>query len=231
MESPFDIQIKRFVDAGNTVVGRPAKVSGKVLIQEYKTGSTIVFGKDCQIANSILRFPQGGGTLHIGNNAEVRLTAKIASGSRIEIGDGTAINRISNFLAWEGRSIFIGANCLLSNTRIRTSDMHPMYDGYTGERINHAKDVFIESGVWIGEDVLINKGAHIGTGSVIGAGALVTKNIPPNSVAVGRPAAVVRKNVVWERSYKSVPKKLVLETTDNLSWFQRLAANFIKKHT
>jgi len=52
--------------------------------------------------------------------------------------------------------------------------------------------VKIENDVWIGAGVKINKGVTIGEGSVIGSGAVVTKDIPPYSIAAGVPCKVLR---------------------------------------
>ena len=51
----------------------------------------------------------------------------------------------------------------------------------------------IGNDVWIGDNVSIIDGVKIGTGCIIGAGALVTKDIPPYSIAVGVPAKIIRK--------------------------------------
>ncbi|MBN3966976.1 acyltransferase [Pseudomonas gregormendelii] len=53
----------------------------------------------------------------------------------------------------------------------------------------------IDDDVWIGRNAVILPGVHIGRGSIIGAGAVVTKNIPPYSVAVGVPAKVIRSRI------------------------------------
>ena len=58
-----------------------------------------------------------------------------------------------------------------------------------------ANGIKIEDDVWLGVGSTVLDGVTIGKGSVIGAGAVVTKNIPPYSVAVGVPA-----NVIKERS-------------------------------
>lgn len=60
------------------------------------------------------------------------------------------------------------------------------------------KSVMIGDHVWIGENCMILKGVSIGAGSVIAAGSLVTKDIPARSLAMGRPAKVVRENIEWE---------------------------------
>lgn len=54
--------------------------------------------------------------------------------------------------------------------------------------------VFIEQDCWIGANVVILPGVRIGEGSTIGAGSVVTKDIPPFSVAVGSPCKV-RKTI------------------------------------
>ena len=50
----------------------------------------------------------------------------------------------------------------------------------------------IENNCWIGAQAVILSGVRIGQGSVIGANSVVTRDIPPGSVAVGSPARIVR---------------------------------------
>jgi acetyltransferase-like isoleucine patch superfamily enzyme len=63
--------------------------------------------------------------------------------------------------------------------------------------------IVIEDEVWLGANVVVVAGVRIGKHSVVAAGAVVTKDIPPYSVAVGNPAKVIKqyneetKN--WER--------------------------------
>jgi acetyltransferase-like isoleucine patch superfamily enzyme len=54
------------------------------------------------------------------------------------------------------------------------------------------KEVIIEDSADIGVGSIILPGVTIGEGSVIGAGSVVTKDIPPFSVAVGNPCKVIR---------------------------------------
>ena len=54
-----------------------------------------------------------------------------------------------------------------------------------------AKPIVIEDDCWIAGRVNIMAGVTIGKGSVIGAGAVVTKDVPPYSIAVGVPAKVI----------------------------------------
>ena len=53
--------------------------------------------------------------------------------------------------------------------------------------------VIIGNNVWIGEGAAILSGVKIGEGSIIGTNSVVLKDIPPNSIAVGSPAKVIKK--------------------------------------
>jgi len=52
--------------------------------------------------------------------------------------------------------------------------------------------VYIGKNVWLGEQVCVLPGVTIGDGSIIGANSVVTHDIPPNSIAVGNPARVLK---------------------------------------
>ncbi len=56
-----------------------------------------------------------------------------------------------------------------------------------------ARGIKIGDDVWLGAGSIVLDGVTIGRGSVVGAGAVITKDIPPNSVAVGAPARVIKK--------------------------------------
>ena len=59
---------------------------------------------------------------------------------------------------------------------------------------------------FVGACSIILPGVRIGDHTIVGAGAVVTKDIPPNSLAVGNPANVVRSNVettYWGRLKES----------------------------
>ncbi len=57
--------------------------------------------------------------------------------------------------------------------------------------------------VWIGANSTITAGVTLGTHCIIGAGSVVTKDIPPFSVAVGNPAKVIKtynpQTKIWEK--------------------------------
>ncbi|MBD0304315.1 MAG: hypothetical protein ICV85_19810 [Tolypothrix sp. T3-bin4] len=82
---------------------------------------------------------------------------------------------------------------------IRCGDSHSIIDLSTGKRVNYAKDIKINDHVWIAAHIQILKGVTVGSNSVIATGAVVTKDIPSNSIAAGVPAKVVKTNINWER--------------------------------
>ena len=67
------------------------------------------------------------------------------------------------------------------------------HDASTKQFLNYTKigRVSIGNNVFIGADSVVLPGVSIGDNVIIGANSTVTKDIPPNSVAVGSPAQVV----------------------------------------
>jgi acetyltransferase-like isoleucine patch superfamily enzyme len=136
--------------------------------------------------------------LHIKANALVSGHIEMfGNGNSVVIGDSTRING-AVLSAHNGTSISIGSNCLLSNNiDIRTTDSHKILDA-KGERINPDQNVTIFDRVWVGMGVSILKGAVISSDTVIGAHAVVTGEIPSNSVAAGMPAKVIKTGITWQ---------------------------------
>jgi acetyltransferase-like isoleucine patch superfamily enzyme len=55
------------------------------------------------------------------------------------------------------------------------------------------RPVAIEDRVWIGARAIILKGVTVGHDAVVAAGSVVTRDVPPRTVAAGVPARVVRR--------------------------------------
>lgn len=116
-----------------------------------------------------------GGTLTLGSGY-INSNCVVACAKQITIGNGATIAR---------------------NVCIYDSDHHILY-GENGTPVNPPAPVVIGDHVWIGIGAIILKGVTIGDGAVIAAGAVVTRDVPPRSVAAGNPAKVIKKTVDWK---------------------------------
>ncbi len=132
-----------------------------------------------------------GNNVSIGNQVRINFfkeSAKLIFGNNAYIG-----HKVSFLL---GGSIMIGQDTIIASHVCIASENH----GVNPESPIPYKDqelicsnVIIGSGCWIGEKVVILPGVNIGNKCVIGAGAIVTKDIPDYSIAVGNPARVIKK--------------------------------------
>lgn len=59
-------------------------------------------------------------------------------------------------------------------------------------RVVKAAEIHIKKNAWLGARVIVLPGVTIGENAIIGSGAVVTKDIPDNTVAVGNPARVIK---------------------------------------
>ncbi len=89
--------------------------------------------------------------------------------------------------------IFVG-DCVLFGPHVTVATAnHPVNPELRAKSYQYNKDVHIGRNVWIGANTVIVPGVTIGENCVIGAGSVVTKDIPPNTVAVGTPCRVLRE--------------------------------------
>lgn len=113
------------------------------------------------------------------------IEGQINIGSEVYFDAGNAEHIYINTGSW------ITSRCLLLCHKRDLADYHE------GSDINKMPyiiaDIHIGKGVHVGMDTVIMPGVTIGDGAIIGAGSLVTKDIPPYSLAVGRPAKVVKR--------------------------------------
>jgi len=126
-------------------------------------------------------------------NGHIRLQARTAT-ARIQIGEQCAFS--NNVTLCALNSIVMGNACLIGEmVTIMDADHHELSprDRWTGS--GRIAPVVIGDNVWIGSRVIILAGVTIGANSVIGAGAVVTKSIPPDTVAAGNPARPIRSLV------------------------------------
>jgi acetyltransferase-like isoleucine patch superfamily enzyme len=112
-------------------------------------------------------------------------------GFNIEIGENFYAN--VNLIILDGAKVTIGDNVFIApNVGIYTAG-HPLDVERRNAGLEYALPVTIGNNVWIGGHVSIMPGVTIGDGAVIGGGAVITKDVPPNVVAAGNPARVIRE--------------------------------------
>ena len=116
-----------------------------------------------------------------------------AGPGRVSVGEKVNIGTFS-FLAGYG-GLSIGDNCAIASHVVITTYRHLFSDKTVPIRDQEVEfgPVAIEDDVWIGTHALIMPGVRIGGGSVIAAGAVVTKDVPPRSIAAGVPARVIKE--------------------------------------
>lgn len=108
----------------------------------------------------------------------------------IKIGDFALVNpgvRISSAC-----EISIGDNAMLANGVYLTDcDWHDTYDRVYS--LGNAAAIILKENVWIGDSATVCKGVTIGKNSIVGAGSVVVNDVPPNCVAAGCPATIVKQ--------------------------------------
>ncbi|MEA5570165.1 acyltransferase [Calothrix sp. UHCC 0171] len=175
--------------------------------------------------------------IQIGNSVQiergVNLDASGHKNNRISLADEVSLSYGVDIRALNNTSIFIdkgtfigpyvciagpgnvtiGKDCLIAahsgifaNNHIYTNPMQPINSqGVT------CQGIVIGDDCWLGSGVKILDGVTVGKGCVIGAGSVVTKDIPPFSIAVGVPARVIK-----QRDSKELKKDLLVETPSYL---------------
>ncbi|RWZ60773.1 2,3,4,5-tetrahydropyridine-2,6-dicarboxylate N-acetyltransferase [Halobacillus fulvus] len=115
--------------------------------------------------------------VEIGDGAVIMYGASINIGS--VVGEGTMIdmNVVLGGRATVGKNCHIGAGAVLAGVIEPPS----------------AKPVIVEDGVVIGANAVVLEGVTVGAGAVVAAGAIVTEDVPPNTLVAGTPAKVIKE--------------------------------------
>lgn len=167
----------------------------------------------------LVRFPvyvRGRSAMNLGKGlttgVNVRLDAYSLVGKEpvLKFGNNVQINDYVHIGAIQ--QVMIGDNTLIASRVFISDHNHGRYDELDvcsvpsvppADRPLSSKPVFIGKNVWLGEQVCILPGVTVGDGSIVGANSVVTRDLPPNTIAAGNPARVIRvfdpSSSTWRR--------------------------------
>ena len=142
------------------------------------------------------------GELFIGDNSRLQCWGSYESSSiypRQILEPSLVIGK--NFHATRNLTIQCAGKTVIGDDVLVASDvfvidynhgLNPNTNSYLDNQLE-VFEVTIGNGVWIGNNVVILPGVHIGDKAIIGAGSVVTKDVPPYTIAAGNPARLVKK--------------------------------------
>lgn len=163
--------------------GKGCTVHGKLYIKLFPSAK-------CRIGNSFY-FSSGWNINALCANK--RGTIYATDNAEIIIGDNVGM---SSTVLWAHRKIEIkdnvkiGGNCIIIDTDSHSLDYVKRRDCHSDWGVSES--VTIEEDVLIGMNTIVLKGVTIGARTVVGAGSVVTKSLPPDCIAGGNPAKVIR---------------------------------------
>jgi len=110
----------------------------------------------------------------------------------VEIGNDVSFASFVHI--WGNGGVKIGNRVMIGSHTAITSITHNYSETDMYSTVI-AKAVTISDGVWIGSHAIVMPGITIGEGAVVGAGCIVTKNVPPYTIAVGVPNRILKKRI------------------------------------
>ena len=165
---------------GETVIGEKSVVGPNTIVRDCRIGN------ECKLFSSVLESAVLEDRVDIGPFAHLRKGAHLRDG--VHMGNfGEVKNSTLGPGAKMGHFSYLGDATIGANVNIGAGTITCNYDG---EKKNPTE---IGEGAFIGSDTMLVAPVKLGKGARTGAGAVVTKNVPPDSLAVGVPARVIRK--------------------------------------
>jgi maltose O-acetyltransferase len=126
----------------------------------------------------------------LGEGSEIKPPLRCDYGYRIRVGTRTFVNY--GLVALDVASIAIGDDVEIGPNVQLLTPTHPIDPDTRRAKWEAAEPIAIGGNVWLGGGVIVLPGVTIGENTVVGAGSIVTKDLPPDVVAAGNPARVVR---------------------------------------
>jgi maltose O-acetyltransferase len=127
----------------------------------------------------------------VGDDARVEPPLRCDYGYNVHVGDGFFAN-VGCVLLDTARVEF-GANCLLGPRVGVYAATHPLDAAARAEGLERAEPVTVGDDVWVGGRAVLTPGTTVGDRAVVAAGAVVTADVPADTLVGGTPAEPVRR--------------------------------------
>jgi len=186
---------------------------GRAILSVYSNWRRVRDGAFSRLARG--GFAQFGERSHLSLPIELRRPDRIHIGSGVYFGPGCWLQAVAAedqedaHLEIGDRCSFAGFDVVSAAKRIviepgvlfarnvYVSDHAHAFDDLSrpiqDQGVDKVEEVIIETGAWLGQNVVVCPGVRIGCGSVIGAGSVVNRDVPAHSIAVGAPAKVIKQ--------------------------------------
>ncbi|MCI0610093.1 MAG: bifunctional UDP-N-acetylglucosamine diphosphorylase/glucosamine-1-phosphate N-acetyltransferase GlmU, partial [Anaerolineae bacterium] len=165
---------------GNTEIGEGNVIGPNTIIRDSKIGNR------CKVLASVIEGAVIEDDVDMGPFARLRKGAHLKShvhmGNFGEVKDSTLHEGVKM-----GHFSYIGNAIIGANTNIGAGTITANYDGEKKNTTEIGEDAFI------GSDTMLVAPLKLGDGARTGAGAVVTKNVPEDTLVVGMPARAIRK--------------------------------------
>jgi bifunctional UDP-N-acetylglucosamine pyrophosphorylase/glucosamine-1-phosphate N-acetyltransferase len=178
---------------GASQIGEDCVIHSHTRVTNCRLGTAVTVLDSCVMTESVLE--EGA---RVGPFAHLRPGTVLHKGSKIgnfvevketEMGEGSKASHLTYLGdAAIGKQVNIGAGTITCN-----------YDGVSKHK------TIIEDEVFVGSDTQLIAPVRIGRGAVIGAGSTITRDVPPDSLAVGRARQEIKKD--WSRRGKKTKGK------------------------
>lgn len=166
-----DIQSKaHFEYAGNISIGDKCRIARQALVRANTSDRRgISLGNNVSVQENVL-INANRGHVSIGDNSWLGPGCVVYGNGGVEIGS----------------DVMVASHCAINSV----SHHFDRIDIPMNAQGTYCDPVIIEDDVWIGTAAVVLQGVRIGRGSIIAAGAVVTRSIPPYSIAMGVPARI-----------------------------------------
>ena len=179
---------------GRTFIGEGCEIGQGTRIADSRVGNGVTVKDHCLIVESEI-----ADSCTVGPFAHLRMNARMDEGSAV----GNFVEMKKSRLGSKSKAMhltYLGDAEIGERTNIGAGTVTCNYDG------KHKHKTFVEDDVKIGSDTMLVAPVRVGTRSVTGAGAVVTKDVPPDTLVAGVPAKV-KKNLSRESEAETTESK------------------------